>query len=662
MTMMNDELRLELVAAEGGETEGKPSIVKISGVAYSGDEILQWGGERVVVDLAGMEFAKQIPLINSHENSTSAKLGEVIAKVEGNKLVIEGSITSQSEEAKRIIEDGKLSKWQLSIGANTLACNMVESGRKITVNGRSFNGPIRVVGQSMLREVSVVAIGADKGASMSIEASLCMSELQVTNPISTTGGNTMGNNENAVNAAEQTATNAVGRIDASQPVAGNDVNAEMLREAATNASNEAIKAERQRIAEIQAICAGEFNDIQAKAITDGMSVDEVRAEVLKELRAKRPAVGANVNTGAKSIGKQEIEAALCMRLGMSGDELMKDYSEATVEAAYGMSDISMKEVIHESIKLSGASTYSRIGISDDDIRAAFSTVALPGILGNVANKVMLKHFNGVNPVAYRLCSVGSLTDFKPSNRFRLTSLGDLEPVAESGEIKDGSLTEESAVNQIDTYGKKFCLTRKMIIDDDLDAFAKIPAMMGQKAARLVDKLFFHRLLANPVQNDGKALFSAEHKNLSTGAFGKEALQSAIKMFESQVDADNQPIGATARKLLVPTGLKFAARDLLNSALMIATGNTDALKPSYNSLYEDNIEIVSSPYLEGEDWYLFGNPAEVDTFEIGFLKGKRTPTIQQGDTDFNTLGMWYRIFFDVGVREQDHRGVLKVTKG
>ena len=244
-------------------------------------------------------------------------------------------------------------------------------------------------------------------------------------------------------------------------------------------------------------------------------------------------------------------------------------------------------------------------------------------------------------------------------------MGNLEPIAPDGEIKEGGLTEEHAVNQLDTYGKKFCLTRKMIIDDDLDAFAKIPAMMGQRAAKLVDKLFFERLISNPTQEDGSALFSTAHRNIisTDGAFGKESLQKAIEMFENQVDADGQPIATSASRLLVPSALKFAAKELLHSALMIATGSSNAKMPAYNVMSDENLEIVSSPHLKNAaDWYLFGNPSEIDTFEIGFLKGKRTPTIQQGDTDFNTLGMWFRIYFDIGVREQDYRGVLKVIGG
>ena len=88
----------------------------------------------------------------------------------------------------------------------------------------------------------------------------------------------------------------------------------------------------------------------------------------------------------------------------------------------------------------------------------------------------------------------------------------------------------------------------------------------------------------------------------------------------------------------------------------------------NVLSQENLQVVSSPYLansayEGASaasWYLFGDKRQVDTFEIGYLKGHRTPTVERGETDFNTLGLWFRVYFDIGVREQDHRGMVKAN--
>jgi hypothetical protein len=254
----------------------------------------------------------------------------------------------------------------------------------------------------------------------------------------------------------------------------------------------------------------------------------------------------------------------------------------------------------------------------------------------------------------------------------MTYVGVLLPVGPVGVIKAGGLIEDSAKNQLDTYGKKFCLTRKMIINDDLGAFMKVPVAMGNRAARLIDQLFFKRLLGNPTQSDGKALFHANHKNLLTGttsALSHSSLAKAIQLFLDQVDADDQPISVEPRYLLVPTALKHTAIELTRGATLVMSGGSDStIRPALNVLVDENLEVVSSPYLANGTytghsdaaWYLFGHPGQVDTFEIGFLNGKRTPTVEQGETDFNTLGMWFRVYFDIGVREQDHRGMVKAN--
>jgi hypothetical protein len=205
----------------------------------------------------------------------------------------------------------------------------------------------------------------------------------------------------------------------------------------------------------------------------------------------------------------------------------------------------------------------------------------------------------------------------------------------------------------------------MIYNDDLGAFLKVPEGMGARAARKIDQLFFTRLLANI-----GSLFSEAHGNYKAGAdtaLSGDSLALAVQMFMDQTDADGQPINVSPKFLLVPTGLKITARELLNSIMFLSVGSTSKQRiPTYNALSDEELEVVTSPYLSnanypgasGKAWYLFADPAIVDTFEIGYLKGRRTPTVEQGDTDFDTLGIKFRVYFDLGVREQDHRGMVK----
>lgn len=680
-----------LIEASNG---AKPKVV---GVAYSGGKMNLPGWRHpVVVDLAGMEIPESVPLLTNHENKTDSRIGLISAAVRNNALEITGEIVSDSRDAADIIAQGKAgADWQLSIGADVKECELVKGSRE--VNGQEVEGPFYHIKKSTLREVSVVAVGADAHTNMKVNAKFnlvnqegeAMNNKSETKSVSAVSApndaappekkpeteQKPGNPANKPGEPEKKPDNAEKKpgqaaAEATPPAiqaSAGDV-AATAREAAQNA----VKAERERISAIQAICDGEFPKIEREAIAGGWTPEVVMKKVLETIRAERPAANVNISVKTAPEGgelRKTIEAAMCLRVGVSADQLEKSYGARTVEAGMAEMDMPLKQLLIECMKLDGI-PYSR-GFDNETIRAAFSSVSLPGILSNVANKKLLQSYEAQPIIAMKLCSTGDLNDFKENDRFRLTDVGDLLPIAADGEIKDGGLIEESAKNQLDTYGKKFCLTRKMIINDDLGAFMKVPTAMGNRAARLIDQLFFSRLLSNPAQADGKALFSTNHKNLLSGtssALSSDSLKKAIQLFLDQVDADGQPISVEPKYLLVPTALKHLAIELTQGATLIMSGTDNAVRPALNVLSDENLQVISSPYLgnsayEGSSqtgWYLFGDPKTVDTWEIGFLKGKRTPTVERGETDFNTLGLWFRVYFDLGVREQDHRGMVKAN--
>ena len=667
----------DFTVIEAAAAGGRP---KVAGLAYSGGKMNLPGWKHpVVVDLAGMDIPESVPLLANHENRTDARVGMVKAKVVDGTLAIEGEIVSESTGAGDIIAQARSgADWQLSIGADVRQAEVIQAAME--VNGKRQEGPFHLVRASVLREVSVVAVGADRATTMQVAAKFVLHNPDEGDTMPKENSNDVtaqaaeihpGQStrpETAAATAEPAAVQAAAEPAAIQATA--DVNT-LARDAATSA----VKAERERVGAIQSVCNGEFPEIEREAIKGGWSPDVVTRKVLETVRAERPSASVAISVKTAPVGddmRRTIEAALCLRCGVGGDALEKTYGGKVVEAGMREMDMPLKQLVIECMKLDGI-PYSR-GFDNETIRAAFSSVSLPGILSNVANKKLLQSYEAQPVTATRLCSTGDLNDFKENDRFRLTDVGDLLPIAPDGEIKDGGVVEESAKNQLDTYGKKFCLTRKMIINDDLGAFMKVPTAMGNRAARLIDQLFFSRLLKNPIQADGKALFHGTRKNLLTGAtsaLSGDALKKAIQVFLDQVDADGQPISVEPRYLLVPTALKHLAIELTRGATLVMSGGADnTVRPAINVLADENLQVVSSPYLanaayDGASdvaWYLFGAPEQIDTFEIGFLNGKRTPTVERGETDFNTLGMWFRVYFDLGVREQDHRGMVKAIGG
>jgi len=575
--------------------EAKSDISNVSGVAYSGGAINQaWCQYPIVIDLAGMEIAKQIPLLYNHQNEPDKRLGEVTATIDGgNKLLIFGGVDTGTEKGRYIVEAGKRFKWQLSIGASIEAVVKVETDEQVIINGQAFTGEFMKVTKSLLREVSVVAVGADKNTSLDIAAAFS-------------------------------------------------------------------SAGFERLKTITAICEG-HQDILESAIRDNWSIEAAQAAI-EHIKGEMTMPNI-ISKQPLEINRRNLEAALCLQCYLPEHILLKSYKERELEAASQIRGITLKKVME--ICCGFENRPIDIDFNDSTIRAAFSTVALPGILSNVANKKALQAFESVKPIAPRLCREGELNNFKPSERYRLTDVGDLQKIERGGEIQHGTFTEDRATNRLDTYGKMFTLTRQDIYNDDLGAFLQIPTALGQRAARKIDQVFFGRLLENPTFTDGKALFCADHKNYMTGtasALTKESLEKARALFLAACDSDGQPINVAPKFLLVPSELDSFAQTLVFSSGM--TGGTTTA-PELNIISRYRLEPISSPYLQSETfnnasyvgWYLFGDPNQIDTFEIAYLNGQKTPVVETGAPDFNTLGLSFRVVYDFGIREQAYQGMV-----
>ena len=224
-------------------------------------------------------------------------------------------------------------------------------------------------------------------------------------------------------------------------------------------------------------------------------------------------------------------------------------------------------------------------------------------------------------------------------------------------IRRVNVGEEAYKNRVETYGRMIALTRQMIINDDLGAFLQIPRIIGRMSALKREEAVFELLLTNP--ND---FFGTGHQNFLSGAdtaLSIAALTVAEQKFLDQVDADGKPILLSPAILLVPTSLKVAAQQLMTETRVNETTAQGKPSPAGNP-HVGKWRPLASPYLNAQGltgssakaWYLFANPADVAAMEIAYLRGRRTPTIESGETSFNTLGMQWRGYFDFGVAMQE----------
>jgi hypothetical protein len=119
--------------------------------------------------------------------------------------------------------------------------------------------------------------------------------------------------------------------------------------------------------------------------------------------------------------------------------------------------------------------------------------------------------------------------------------------------------------------------------------------------------------------------------------------------------------------VVPVELETDAELLMGSAQLMIDASGTKTKIPVDNPHRNKYRVISAPHLSdtyfsgasGKAWYLFANPSVISAFEIVFLNGRRTPVIERVEAPPNNLGMGFRGYLDVGVKEQDPRGAVKV---
>lgn len=677
-------LELE-AAAPGTET---PKERRFSMTAYTGGA-MQLSGWRfpVVVDLAGLAVERQQrPILLDHTRDVEFVLGQTDQiHATGGQLLVAGHILGDSGKARQVIGlADKGFQWQASIGAKVNEVEFVPEGKTVLANGREFSGPVNVARRATLGEISFVVLGADDNTSAQIAASLKGDSMEFDQWLAARGF------EPAV-LTDQQRTSLRGLFDAESLEAGREAGqrAAAAGEGSTqDGEREAVEAsaavahlraelgqELARTLQIRKICAGRFPEIEAKSISEGWDVQRTELEVLRVGRPAGPAIHATEDPRTP----KALEAALCMSAGLPATRVSTWYDAQTMDAASSreLQGAGLHTLLYEVIRASGG--YIRPGrVDNDTIRAAFvsndrllqaaggfSTISLSGILSNVANKAMLAAYEAVNVASSQFCSETDVNDFKQVTRYRMTGSGVFEKVGPDGELKHAELSEQSYTNQVETYGRMIALTRQMIINDDLGAFLQIPRAIGRMSALALEEVVFTLLLSN-LNN----FFSTDNANLLeiTATLDIETLTLAEQKFLDRVDEHGKPILVQPAILLVPTALKVVAEQLFKEIWLNQVPAGNMAKPATNP-HAGKFRPVASPYLSlpsipgsnSADWYLFADPGDVSAVEIAYLRGKRTPTIESAETNFNTLGVQYRGFFDFGASLQDPRAAVKATE-
>lgn len=584
---------------------------------WFGDEILCHDEE--CINLERFSNGLGTVLFNHDRGAVVGHIEKVWLEDNRGKALVRFDTDEQSETIFQKVQSGTLQG--VSVGYAIYRYEVLEDEDTKSTNGR-FNGPAYVVTDWEPLEISIVSVPADPTVGVGRSAE------EIHTSIDTQEDNTRMDQEKTLEVQEVKST----------PVETGLTQADLQK---------AMEQERKRTSEITAL----FRDFDVEgadeAIVMGVSVDEARAMVMDQLRARNKGVSVTMGEAESDKFRAAAQDAVLMAAGIP-----------VADAAPGAQELrghSMVELARESLQREGLQ--ANFGDNMELARQAInSTSTFPAIMANLANKSVMVGFNEAETTYQIWAGKGSNRDFKEAARVALSEAGNLELVPEGGQFQQDFLGEASARTKVATYGKLFSLTRQAIINDDLGLFSKIATKYGSAAKRLVNKMVYAQLTGNVKMQDNVALFDSKHGNVAgTGeALSVKAIAKAITAMRRQKGiTGDATLNITPKYLVVPPELEMTAYQIVNSTAAVDGVNSGVVNP-----YKGRFVVVADAELTDPDaWYLVADASQHDTIEVTYLNGVETPRLEtrQG---FDVDGIEYKVAFDCGVSALDFRGVFK----
>ena len=412
----------------------------------------------------------------------------------------------------------------------------------------------------------------------------------------------------------------------------------------------------------------EIAALQTEVLADpGLTMETIQARLLAEMgKGAEPANPQNAFPKIETVSdegdkrKDAVVASILARAGVVQDAAARAALSSNPYRGDRLLDTARASLQRAGVSVAGMTPM-------EVVAAAFTqgTSDFPVLLENAMHKTLQTSYAIAANTWNRFCATGSVSDFRAHNRYRTGSFGSLDAVNELGEFVNKSIPDgEKASITAGTKGNIINLSRTAIINDDLGAFVGLSNMLGRAAARTVEADVYALLALNsgagPTMGDGKALFHADHGNITTGAaITMAAIDLDRVAMASQKDVSgNDYLDLRPAVLLVPIGLGGTARSINEAQYDPDTANKLQKPNIVNGLFRD---IVDTPRMTGTRRYLFADPSEAPVLEVAFLDGNQNPYLEL-QNGFDVDGARYKVRLDYGVAAVDYRGAVTNAGG
>lgn len=284
---------------------------------------------------------------------------------------------------------------------------------------------------------------------------------------------------------------------------------------------------------------------------------------------------------------------------------------------------------------------------------AMGTSDFPLVLGSTVNRSLRDAFELAPRTFTAWARPAVARDFREMARVAMSELSVFQKVNEAGEYKVLSMSDKREKYALGKYGGVVPITWEAIINDDLDAFGRLPQQLAEEAAATQSDVVYAILSANAAMADGVALFHADHANLagSGGAISVATLGAARAAMRKQKGPNNARfLNVMPTFLLVGADKETEAAQTLSAVVANAAANV-------NPEFVRSLQQITEPRITGNVWYLAASNARIDTVEFATLEGEGD-VFTETRYGFEVDGVQVKARMPFAAKAIDHRGMYK----
>lgn len=321
--------------------------------------------------------------------------------------------------------------------------------------------------------------------------------------------------------------------------------------------------------------------------------------------------------------RRNVDSRHAHYIAIRTDEVLYRAGILTAEQCHRDCDLSAtpdaKLLVRDMLSLGG------IRVSDENTlefyRAGMTTSDFPLLLENLGNKSLTLGY-GSAPETWQLWTRTTTTkNFREFTRPQAATWPTPGEVAENEQVPYASLTDGAAERgAIKSYSEVLSISREILINDDLQSFARAAFEAGRAISRLIGDLAYAVLTGNPLLSDGTALFAAGHGNddSTPAAPSVAALDAMRTLMAAQTGPQGEALNLRPRFIIGPPNLE--------GTLAVLRAAQNSADPSDQST--GLITTLTDSRLSGTAWYGACDPRLHDAVQIVMLEGGELPRFER----------------------------------